>query len=207
MTARSLTMNRIVIVLATLAGPAGLVAQSVPDACGLLAKADVERLIVRGKTLFHQTPESHVVGKGWGSLCDYSVGGQVAIFAGPNSASVVEDHLKAFRIESQPRQPVAGIGDKAFLFYPTPKNDRDDKGPYLVMTVGQFTVTAFLTAWKGQADGPMSAHCRDSANVKADDKKACRDVLADKSEVPESLRPGVEELGKILVAKVRSGKI
>jgi hypothetical protein len=200
-------MNRIVIALAALAGPAGLVAQSVPNACGLLADADVQRLIVRGRTRFHQTPETFVVGKGKGSLCDYSVGGQVAIFAGPNSAAVLEDHLKAFRIESQARQPVPGIGDKAFLFYPKPKNDRDDVGPYLVMSVGQFTVTAFLTAWKGQADGPMSTYCRDSANVKKDDKNACRDVMADKSEVPESLRPGVEELGKILVAKVQSGKV
>jgi hypothetical protein len=181
-------------------------AQSVPDACGLLDNADVVRLLVRGKTMFHKTPETFVVGRGKGSLCDYTVGGQVAIFAGPNSAAVLEDHLKAMQIQSQPRESVPGIGDKAFLFYPKPTNDRDDKGPYLVMTVGQFTVTAFLHAWKGQADGPMSSYCRDSANVNKDDKKACRDVMADKSEVPESLRPAAEELGKILVAKVREGK-
>lgn len=196
----------ILTLAATLVPAAFMVAQAPPNACGLVADADVQRLIVRGKTRFHMTPESFVVGKGKGSLCDYSVGGQVAIYTGPNSAAVFENSLKSFSIESESRQPVPGIGDKAFLFYPKPKNDRDDEGPYLVMTVGEYTVSAFLTAWQGQADGPMSAYCRDSANVKKDDKKACRDVMADKSEVPESLRPGVEELGKILVAKVRSGK-
>jgi hypothetical protein len=167
----------------------------------------VVRLIVRGKTMFHKTPETHVVGRGKGSLCYYTVGGQVAIYVGPNSAAAAEGTLKMLGIDKVPRQPVSGIGDKAFLLFPPKiKVDSDNEGPYLVMTVGEYTVSAFLTAWKGQADGPMSAYCRDSANVKKDDKKGCRDVMADKSEVPESLRPAAEELGKILVAKVRAGK-
>ena len=184
-----------------------LSAQSVPNACGLLAKADVDRLIARGKPTYNAQPEAVVTGRGKGSLCLY-VGGDVGIYVGPNSGAAVEGHLKMLGIDKVPRQPVSGIGDKAFLLLAPPiELDSDHEGPYLVMTVGEYTVTAFLHAWKGQADGVLSAYCRDSANVKKSDKKSCREVLADKSEVPESLRPAAEELGKILVAKVRTGKL
>ena len=198
---RTLPMLAAILVVAS-----PLAAQSPPNACGLLAKADVERLIARGKPTYNAQPEAVVTGKGKGSICLYP-GGQVGIYVGPNSAAALEGTLKMLGIEKVPRQPVSGIGDKAFLLLPPPiKVDSDNEGPFLVITVGEYTVTAFLTAWKGQADGPMSSYCRDSANVKKDDRKACRDVLADKSEVPESLRPAAEELGKILVAKVRTGK-
>jgi hypothetical protein len=182
-------------------------AQSPPNACGLLTKADVDRLIARGKPTYNAQPEAVVSGRGKGSTCLYPTGGQVAIYAGPNSAAAQEGTLKMLGIDKLPRQPVSGIGDKAFLiFTPKIKVDNDNQGPYLVMTVGEYTVSAFLIAWKGQADGVMSSYCRDSANVKKNDKKSCREIMADKSEVPESLQPAVEELGKILVAKVRAGK-
>ena len=181
-------------------------AQSVPNACGLLAKADVDRLIARGKPTYAQ-PEAVVSGRGRGSTCLYPTGGQVSLYAGPNSAAAMESDLQMLRIDKLPRQSISGIGDKAFLiFTPKLKVDNDNQGPYLVVTVGEHTVSAFLIAWKGAADGVLSAYCRDSANVKKNDKKSCREVLADKSEVPESLQPAVEELGKILVAKVRAGK-
>ena len=184
-----------------------LAAQSPPNACGLVAKADVDRLITRGKKTYGAQPEAVVTGKGKGSLCLY-VGGDVGIYVGPNSAAAVEGTLKMLGIDKVPRQSVLGIGDKAFLMLPPPiKVDTDHEGPYLVITVGEYTVTAFLHAYKGAADGPMGTYCRDSANVKKNDKKSCREVVADKSEVPESLRPMAEELGKILVTKVRSGKL
>jgi hypothetical protein len=197
----------IIIIGATLAIALSLQAQSPPNACGLVSKPDIDRLITRGHQTYHAQPEAVVVGKGKGSLCLY-VGGQVGIYVGPNSAAAAEGTLKSLQIDKVPRQPVSGIGDKAFLLFPPPiKMDSDHEGPFLVITVGEYTVTAFLTAYKGQADGPMSAYCRDSANVKKRDQKSCRDVLADRSEAPESLRPLAEELGKILAIKVRSGKL
>lgn len=188
----------------TVASVAG--AQSPPNACGLLAKADVDRLIARGKTSYAQ-PEAVVSGRGKGSTCLYPTGGQVSLYAGPNSAAAAESDLQMLRIDKLPRESISGIGDKAFLIHtPKLKMDNDNQGPYLVVTVGQHTVSAFLIAWKGQADGVMSSYCRDSANVKKNDKKSCREIMADKSEVPESLQPAVQELGKILAAKVRDGK-
>lgn len=181
-------------------------AQSVPNACGLLAKADVDRLLVRRETPFNVQPEAVVTGKGKGSVCLY-VGGDVGIYVGPNSGAAAEGHLTALRINKVPREPVSGIGDKAFLLFPPPiKMDNDHEGPFLVVTVGEYTLTAFLYAHEGQADGPAGTYCRDSLKLKKSEKEGCRKTLADVSELPQSLRPQVEELGKILAAKVRSGK-
>ena len=194
------------ILVATLAVASSVAAQSPPNACGLVSKPDVDRLITRGHQAYHAQPEAVVVGKGKGSLCLY-VGGQVGIYVGPNSTAAVEGTLEMLQIDKVPRQPVAGVGDKAVLLFPPPiKRDSDHEGPFLVITVGEYTVTAFLTAYQGQADGPAGIYCRDSLKLKKSEKESCRKTLADVSEKPESLRRMAEELGKILVTKVQSGK-
>ena len=196
----------ILILVASMSVASAVSAQSAPNACGLLAKADVDRLLARGNPTYNAQPEAVTTGKGKGSLCLY-VGGDVGIYVGPNSTAAVEGHLKMLGIDKVPRQPVSGIGDKAFLLFPPPiKVDSDHQGPFLVITVGEYSLTAFLHAKQGAADGVMSAYCRDSANVKKNDKKSCREIMADKSEVPQALRPQAEELGKILAAKVRAGE-
>ena len=199
-------MRRLAVTLvATLAVTQVVAAQSAPNACGLLDKAEVEKLINRGKPTYNQMPEATAVSGGKGSVCDYPGGGQVGLYVGPNSAGAFEHFLKAFNAQGQPKETVSGVGDKAYVFYPKPRNEYSDRGPYLVVTVGEHTVTAFLSAHKGQADGPMAEYCRGS-KVKENEKKDCEKVLADKSETPESLRPAVEELGKAVVARVRAGK-
>ena len=87
------------------------------------------------------------------------------------------------------------------------ENKYKDRPAYLVVTVGQNTVTAALFAHDGAADGPMGQVCRgDQSRLKADEKEDCKKVLADKSETQESLQPAVIELAKVLVANVRAGK-
>lgn len=190
---------------ASLAFASSLAAQSAPNACGLLAKDEVEKLINRGKPTYNQMPEATAVSGGKGSVCDYPGGGQIALYVGPNSEAAFENFLKAFNAQGQPKQSVSGVGDKAYVLYPKPRNQYSDQGPYMVVTVGPHTVTAFLSAHKGQADGAMGEYCR-SDKVKANEKKDCEKVLADKSETPESLLPAVTELAKAAVAKVRAGK-
>lgn len=201
---------RLVLALsATVAGASTLVAQKAPNACGLLTSAEVKTLIIRGKETYGapQTPAATAVVGGKGSVCDYPIGGQVALYVGPNSGQAVEQFLKAFDEKAENRKAVSGVGDKAYVFYPKPRNSESDQGPYLVATVGTHTVTAFLAAKKGQADGPMGEWCRgDQSKMKASEKKDCAKVLADKSETPESLLPAVEELARAVVAKVRAGK-
>ena len=200
-----ITTDRLSLALAATLATGSLAAQSAPNACGLLTAAEVSQLITRGKQSYGQSPDATPVVGGKGSVCDYPSGGQVAIYVGPNSEQAFEQFLKAFKQEGLPRRPVSGVGDKAYVIYPKPRNEYSDQGPYLVATVGAHTVTAFLSAHKGQADGPMGEYCRGD-KVKANEKEDCKKMLADKSETPESLEPAVTELAKAVVAKVRSGK-
>ena len=50
----------------------------------------------------------------------------------------------------------------------------------------------------------MGEMCR-SGKLSASDQKDCPQILADKTETPESLLPAVTELAKAAVAKVRAG--
>jgi hypothetical protein len=198
-------MNRLVLATALTLLGAPLVAQTAPNACGFLTTAEVEKLISRGKPTYGQTPEATAVAGGKGSVCDYSGGGQVGLYVGPNSEAAFGHFLKAFKAEGQPTQPVSGVGDKAYVFYPKPRNEYSEQGPYLVATVGSNTVTAFLARKKGNADGPMGEMCR-SGKLSASDQKDCPKILADKTETPESLLPAVTELAKAMVARVRAAK-
>ena len=190
----------------TLLGAGSLAAQTAPNACGLLTTEEAKTLIVRGqKLIIPLNADATSVAGGKGSICDYSYGGQVGLYVGPNSEAAFDHFLKAFKAEGQPKQPVSGVGDKAYVFYPKPRNDYSEQGPYLVATVGPHTVTAFLARHKGNADGPMGEMCR-SGKLSESDAKDCPKILADKTETPESLLPAVTELAKAVVAKVRTGK-
>ena len=180
-------------------------AQTAPNACGLLTGTEVERLIVRGQKSYGQSAEATAVVGGKGSVCDYPTGGQVGVYVGPNSEAAFEQFLKAFKAQAEAKQSVSGVGDKAYVFYPKPRNPESDQGPYMVATVGPHTVTAFLARHKGMADGPMGEMCR-SGKLSASDAKDCPKILADKTEAPESLLPAVTELAKAVVAKVRASK-
>jgi hypothetical protein len=150
-------------------------------------------------------PEAISVSGGKGSFCDYPGGGQVGVFAGPNSHSHIESMLKAFKVTEQDKKPVSGIGDKAYMFYHRSKNPVAH-GAYLVMTVGAYTVTAQIAAHVGEADGFKASYCKFPGDLTADQKADCAKAMADKSEPPESVWPAVQELGKVVAAKVRAGK-
>ena len=199
-------MSRLSFTLvAFLAAVPGLAAQSAPNACGLLTKAEVDQLINRGKTV-SGTPTAISVAGGKGSVCDYPGGAQVGIYVGPNSHANFEWVIKAYQITEKDKKPVSGIGDKAYLFYVTSKNPVDH-GTTLVMTVGEYTVTAQIAAHVSDVDvNPVKGiYCR-SSDVSAGDKAECARVLADKTEPPETVAPAVQELGKVVAAKVRAGK-
>ena len=200
-------MNRFSLTLVIfLAAAPALAAQSAPNACGLLNKAEIDQLINRGKTVSGSgMPEAISLSGGKGSVCDYPGGAQVGIYVGPNSQSHVEWMLKGLKVTEQDKKPVSGIGDKAYLFYHTSKNPIDH-GAYLVITVGSYTVTAQIAAHVGEADGFKSSYCKFPKDLTADQKADCDKAMADKTEPPESVGPAVQELGKVVAAKVRAGK-
>jgi hypothetical protein len=185
---------------------AASLAQADPNACGLLTQAEVAQLITRGQPTYSE-PEATTLSGGAGSVCQYEHG-QTGLWPGPGSEPRFEQFLAGWKQDKQPRQPVSGVGDKAYVIYPKPRNDYSDEGPFLVATVGPHTVTAALFARKGQATGLMGDVCRgDQSRLDEKEKKECAKVLADQGESPESLQPAVVELAKVLVAKVRAGEL
>jgi hypothetical protein len=199
-------MDRISFTLIScLATAPALAAQKAPNACGLLTKAEVDQLINRGRNV-PGAPTAISISGGKGSVCDYPAGAQVGLYVGPNSQANFEWALKAYQITEKDKKPVSGIGDKAYLFHVTSKNPVDH-GTTLVMTVGEYTVTAQIAAHVSDVDvNPVKGiYCR-SSEVSAGDKAECAKVLADKTEPPETVAPAVQELGKVVAAKVKAGK-
>ena len=199
------TMPRVIAltVIVTLPGSTPALAQGNP--CALLSAAEATKHIARGQPTYNQTPEALPV-RG-GSICEYPFGGQIGVWNAPKAAESVEQFLKNFRQDKWPRQPVQGVGDRAWIMYPVPENEYKDRVAYLAAYVGPKVVTIVLNARKGAADGPMGQVCRgDQSRLKPDEREDCKKVLADKSETQESLKPAVIELAKLVVGKVRAGK-
>ena len=177
-----------------------------PNACSLLTDAEASKLVARGQQTYSE-PEATTLGGGAGSVCQYEHG-QTGLWMGPDSGTRFEQFLASWKQDKQPRQSVSGVGDKAYVLYPKPRNSYSDKGPMIVATVGPHIVTAALFAREGQASGLMGEVCRgDQRQLNEKEKKECAKVLADSGETPESLQPDAVELAKVLVAKVQSGKL
>jgi len=172
--------------------------------CALLTSTEAVKHIARGQPTYNQAPEA--VALAGGAVCDYPFGGQVGLWNPPDAEQSLERFLKSWKVTAK-RFPVAGVGDKAWIMFPPPEDEYKDRPAYLVTSVGPKVVTVALFARKGAADGPMGAVCRgDQSRLKADERKDCLKILADKSETQESLQPNVVELAKLVVQKVRTGK-
>lgn len=187
-----------------LAGGSPLAAQTAPNACSFLTSAEVARLITRGQKNYGETPTATAMAGGAASICDYPTGGQTGIWVGPKSEANLEAFLKGWKADKHPRRAVSGVGDRAWIMFPAPRNQYEDRVAYLMARVGDNTVTAVLIAYDGAADGPMGAVCRNPSQLKPDEREDCKKILADKSETQESLEPAVVELAKVLVANVRA---
>ncbi len=167
-------------------------------ACSLLTSAEVERLIDRGQPSYG-APEAVALGAA-ASACEYPVGAQVVVFSGPKSGSDFEAFLRNYKKDKERRHPVSGVGDRAYIMFPTPRDEYEDKLAYLVMSVGQHTVAVSMAAKESAADGPMMEYCRRGQLS----KKECAELEAKgKGETAESLQPAVVEVAKVVVAKLR----
>jgi hypothetical protein len=180
-----------------------LAAQSNP--CALLTSAEAIKHIARGRQTYSQTPQAMKIGGG--TLCQYPFGGQIGHWPAPKAEENLERFLTSWKADKEKRHPVSGVGDRAWIMFPVPEKKHETRGAYLVTHIGQQIVTVALFAKEGRADGMMGEVCRvDQSRLKPKEKEECKEVLADKSETPESLQPAVVELAKLLVEKVRAGK-
>jgi len=121
-------------------GGAGLEA---PDVCALVSHDQVKKLSEDPMTKFWSEPEAMML-RG-GSVCQYG-GGVIYLFSGDNSEASWNGMLKAFKQDAQPRTPIGGIGDRAYLMYGKPQNEYQDRAAFVVATVGRHTVAMALFA-------------------------------------------------------------
>lgn len=181
------------------AGPASAAKQTTRDACSFLTEGEVDRLINRGQRAYG-TAESVPLRGGAGSVCEYPIGAQVVLFSGPRSQEEFEAFLKTYNRDRERRHPVSGIGDRAYIMFPTPRHKNEDRLAYLVTNVGPHTLGVSMAARDGMGDSPMMEYCRRGQLS----REECAKLEADKSETAESLQPAVKEVAKAVVAKLRS---
>ena len=116
-----------------------------PSACSLLTRADVKK--VTGRDPYEDGTERPLAG---GTNC--SVGVELLLLSGPDSFQRYENLLKGFKADKDPRKPVSGLGDRAFMLYPEPRNSYQRENPPAVLVVqrGQHTLALSDQAGTGK---------------------------------------------------------
>jgi hypothetical protein len=122
------------------------------EVCSLLTAAEVDRMISRGRKIADK-PEDLPVPNG--SACYYSQGAQILRYSSPKSQSDLDALLKVSRLDTGTRQPVSGVGDKAYIMFPAPRDRYQDKAAFLVTRFGQHALGICLLA-KNPGETPQS---------------------------------------------------
>ena len=113
------------------------------EACSLITRADVKA--ATGKDPFVD-PESAGQG-GW--MCNVGTG-ELKVYSGPKSWETWESTLKTFKMDKEPRTPVRGFGEQAYVFYPKPANEYQGNVAVLVTKSGNHTLVLSLDAPDGK---------------------------------------------------------
>ena len=117
-----------------------------PSACSLLTRADVHK--ATGKDPYDNPTETPLAG---GTAC--MIGdAQLMLFSGPDSWQRYENFLKGFKADKDPRKPVSGIGDRAYILFPAPRNSYQRENPSAVLVVqrGPHTLALSQQADRGK---------------------------------------------------------
>jgi hypothetical protein len=138
----------LLLFLAALIGSAQPRANQRLNACSLLSRAEVDKVTGR-KSYVDATPFNG------GAGCSFE-NGQVMIFRGNDAEAQWEMTVKGFGQEKAPRTPIAGLGEKAYAFYPPAKNKYQDTGAFVVVKKGNAIIAVSVNSPEGQS--PQSVH-------------------------------------------------
>lgn len=127
---------------------AGVALAKTAQACTLLTAAEQEQYIARGQKIF-DAPEAFTASGGAG--CSWNGDrGQIIIFSGPKAEQGLDGLLAAFNQDKVPKQSVSGVGDKAWVIYPKPRNQYQARVGFLGVKAGEQTVAISLEADDGK---------------------------------------------------------
>jgi hypothetical protein len=127
---------------------AGVELATTSKACTLLTGAEQQKLIARGQTIY-SGPDAFNVSGGTGCSWDGDRG-QIIIYAGPRAEQALDGLFAAFNQDKVPKQPVAGVGDKAWVMYPKPRNQYQARVGFLGVKTGDQMVAISLEADDGK---------------------------------------------------------
>ncbi len=137
-----------------------------PPACSLLTRADVQKAL--GRDPLDNPTEMPIAG---GTTCQIGDAGLI-VMSGPDSWQRYENYLKAFKADKDPRTTVSGLGERAYIVYPTPRNSYQKQNP-----------PAILVAQRGPHTLAVSK-------------------MADSGKPAESNQPALTSLMKVVLAKL-----
>jgi len=121
-----------------------------PPACSLLTAADVQK--VTGRAPFDKPTQMPIAG---GTTCQIDDSGLI-VMSGSDSWQRYENYLKAFKADKDPRKSVSGIGDRAFVMFPTPRNSYQKENPFAVLVVQRGPHTLALSQQADRGKPPES---------------------------------------------------
>ena len=110
-------------------------------ACALLTTEEFAQ--ITGRRMYSKPQGTQL--KNGGSDCEY-MSGAVTLFSGPQSEQHYESLLKVFDMNQSPKQPVPGLGERAFLIYLTTPDKHRGQHAVLVVRKGPHTMAARLQA-------------------------------------------------------------
>jgi hypothetical protein len=113
-----------------------------PIACDLLPNTDVVRVTGRKSYV-----EPERISGGFG--CGYDAA-QLLIYTGDNPEQSWEGTMKTFGHDKAQRFPIAGLGEKAYSFYPRPRNEYEDTNAFVVIKQGRYVIAMSVAAPKGK---------------------------------------------------------
>ena len=127
------------------------------NACQLLPRADVER-VTGQKSL--TTPEAISGGSG----CGYD-NAQVLIYTGDKAEANWEATMKNFGRDKAQRLPVTGVGEKAYSFYPKPRDQYEDANAFVVVKQGKYVVAMSVAAPAGKTPQAVEPQALELAKI------------------------------------------
>jgi hypothetical protein len=124
------------------AAPGGDAGAGAVEACSLLTKAEVER--AAGRRFYDDPEPMRLAG---GSVCAYGTGkAQIILFSGERSGERLDALIKNYGHENAQRHPVPGVGDGAYVIYPRPRNQYEDRVAFIVVRAGRHALGISLAA-------------------------------------------------------------
>ena len=112
------------------------------NACQLLPGAEVVR-VTGQKSLTPPEP----IGNGYG--CGYD-NAQLLIYTGDKAEANWEGTMKNFGHDKAQRLPLSGVGEKAYSFYPKPRDQYEDSNAFVVVKQGKYVIAMSVAAPKGK---------------------------------------------------------